>query len=42
MADSLAFPNGINIPPLDGKLYVCQSAKQKIVRFDITVIEDHK
>ncbi|MCU0342245.1 MAG: SMP-30/gluconolactonase/LRE family protein [Ignavibacterium sp.] len=34
--DSLAFPNGINISPLDGKLYVCESAKQKIVRFRIT------
>jgi gluconolactonase len=37
MADSLAFPNGINISPLNGKLYVCESAKQKIIRFDITV-----
>ena len=36
IADSLAFPNGINISPLDNKLYVCESAKQKIVRFDIT------
>ena len=36
MADSLAFPNGINISPLDGKLYVCESAKQKIIRFEIT------
>ncbi|HRN25814.1 MAG: SMP-30/gluconolactonase/LRE family protein [Ignavibacteriaceae bacterium] len=34
--DSLAFPNGINISPIDGKLYVCESAKQKIVRFTIT------
>lgn len=34
--DSLAFPNGINISPTDGKLYVCESAKQKIVRFKIT------
>ena len=23
--DSLAFPNGINISPIDGKLYVCES-----------------
>jgi gluconolactonase len=34
--DSLAFPNGINISPIDGRLYVCESAKQKIVRFKIT------
>ena len=36
VADSLAFPNGINISLLDGKLYVCESAKQKVVRFEIT------
>jgi gluconolactonase len=36
VADSIAFPNGINISPIDGKLYVCESAKQKIIRFDIT------
>lgn len=35
--DSLAFPNGINISPIDKKLYVCESAKQKIVRYKITV-----
>ena len=35
--DSLAFPNGINISPFDGKLYVCESAKQKIVRYKITI-----
>lgn len=35
-ADSLGFPNGINISPIDGKLYVCESAKQKIVRYTIT------
>ena len=34
--DSLAFPNGINISPIDGKLYVCESAKQIIVRYTIT------
>lgn len=34
--DSLAFPNGINISPIDGKLYVCESAKQKIVKYNIT------
>lgn len=36
VADCLAFPNGINISPIDGRLYVCESAKQKIIRFDIT------
>lgn len=36
IADSLAFPNGINISPINKKLYVCESAKQKIIRFDIT------
>ena len=36
LEDSLAFPNGINISPIDGKLYVCESAKQKIVRYTIT------
>lgn len=35
-ADSLCFPNGINISPIDNKLYVCESAKQKIVRYTIT------
>jgi gluconolactonase len=35
-ADSLGFPNGINISPIDGKLYVCESAKQKIIRYTIT------
>ncbi len=35
-ADSLAFPNGINISPINGKLYVCESAKQKIIRFNIS------
>jgi gluconolactonase len=38
--DGLAFPNGINISPIDGKLYVCESAKQKIVRY--TIIKGHK
>jgi len=37
LQDSLAFPNGINISPIDGRLYVCESAKQIIVRFDITL-----
>lgn len=36
LSDSLAFPNGINIFPIDKKLYVSESAKQKIVRFTIT------
>jgi len=36
LEDSLAFPNGINISPFDGKLYLCESAKQKIVRYTIT------
>jgi len=36
LEDSLAFPNGMNISPIDGKLYVCESAKQKIVRYTIT------
>jgi len=34
--DSLAFPNGIAISHLDKKLYVCESAKNQIVRFEIT------
>lgn len=33
-ADSLAFPNGVAISPIDGKLYVCESAKNQIIRFD--------
>lgn len=33
--DSLAFPNGIAISPLDQKLYVCESAKNQIVRYEI-------
>jgi gluconolactonase len=34
--DSLAFPNGIAISPIDGKLYVCESAKNQISHFEIT------
>jgi gluconolactonase len=34
--DSLAFPNGINISPIDGKLYVCESVFNRILRYDIT------
>jgi len=33
--DSLAFPNGIAISPLEKNLYVCESAKNQIVRFKI-------
>ncbi len=32
---NMAFPNGIGISPIDKKLYVCESAKNRIVRFDI-------
>jgi len=35
-ADSLAFPNGIGISPADKKLYVNESAKSRILRFEIT------
>ncbi len=35
LQDSLAFPNGIGISPLDNKLYVCESAKNRILSFDI-------
>lgn len=34
LAEDLAFPNGINISPIDKKLYVCESAKERIIRFD--------
>lgn len=34
--DSMAFPNGIGISPIDQKLYVCESAKSRILRFDIS------
>lgn len=37
IADSLAFPNGINISPLDSKVYVCESAKERIIRYDMDV-----
>ena len=36
LEDSLAFPNGINISPLDHKLYVCESVFNRILRYDIT------
>lgn len=32
----LAFPNGIGISPANGKLYVCESAKSRILSFEIT------
>ena len=35
-ADSLAFPNGLAISPIDQKLYVCESAKNQIVHFEIS------
>ncbi len=31
----LAFPNGIGISPIDDKLYVCESAKSRILSFTI-------
>lgn len=34
--DSLAFPNGVNISPIDGKLYVCESVFNRILRYEIT------
>ena len=40
MEDSLAFPNGINISPIDGKLYVCESVFNRILRYDI--IKDNR
>lgn len=33
VGEGLAFPNGINISPLDGKIYTCESAKESIYRF---------
>jgi len=35
VADSLAFPNGLELSPLDGKLYVCESATNSIISFDV-------
>ncbi|HID39406.1 MAG TPA: SMP-30/gluconolactonase/LRE family protein [Calditrichaeota bacterium] len=37
-ADSLCFPNGLAISPLDGKLYVSESARERVLRF--TRLED--
>jgi len=36
VADNLAFPNGVGISPVDGKIYVCESAKNQISRFERT------
>ncbi len=36
VADSLAFPNGIGISPIDEKLYLSESAKNHILSFEIT------
>ncbi|MFC2084236.1 SMP-30/gluconolactonase/LRE family protein [Bacteroidota bacterium] len=35
LADSLGFPNGIAISPYDNKLYVCESLRERILRFSI-------
>lgn len=35
VADKLAFPNGLAISPLDNKLYLSESAKSRVLRFDI-------
>ena len=35
VAESLAFPNGLGISPVDHKLYVCESARDRILRFNI-------
>ncbi len=35
VADGLAFPNGIGFSPRDHRLYVCESAKNRIIRFKI-------
>ncbi|MDH7559463.1 MAG: SMP-30/gluconolactonase/LRE family protein [bacterium] len=34
-ASGLAFPNGIAFSPLDGKLYVSESARQRVLRFAV-------
>ncbi len=39
VAEKLAFPNGVNISPLDGKLYVSESAQNRVLRF--TINEDN-
>jgi gluconolactonase len=35
-ADNLAFPNGLALSPFDKNFYVCESAKNQIVRFEIS------
>ncbi len=35
-ADSLHFPNGMAISPLDGRLYVSESARERVLRFTRT------
>jgi len=34
VADNMDFPNGLAMSPLANKLYVCESAKNRVVRFD--------
>lgn len=36
VADSLAYPNGMAISPLNNKLYVSESAKNRVINFDIS------
>ena len=36
VVDSLAFPNGMAISPMDNRLYLSESAKNRILRFDIS------
>ncbi len=35
IADSLAFPNGIAFSPKDKKLYVCESARERVIRYRV-------
>ncbi|MFO7524260.1 MAG: SMP-30/gluconolactonase/LRE family protein [Ignavibacteriaceae bacterium] len=35
IADGLAFPNGINISPIDNRVYICESANERVVRFEM-------
>ncbi|MBD3223325.1 MAG: hypothetical protein GF313_01240 [Caldithrix sp.] len=36
VADSLAFPNGIAVSPVNQRLYVCESARERILTYEIT------
>jgi len=36
MQENISFPNGIGFSPADQKLYVCESAKNRILRFDVS------